>query len=50
MPKILDQMQAAVPPRKHEFADLVRDFRETTSGDRVSFDAAYADEKCANNR
>src|ERR1700738_1877805 len=27
--KILDQIQAAVPPHKHEVADLVRDFEST---------------------
>jgi hypothetical protein len=29
MEKILDEIQAAVPPHKHEVADLVRDFEST---------------------
>ena len=36
--KILDQIQAAVPPHKHEVADLVCDFEATIQEIASSFD------------
>ena len=38
--KILDQIQAAVPPHKHEVADLVCDFEATIQEIASSFDVA----------